>query len=121
MLKTVYKPNIDIVHVQRDETSQLFSVSAQREAAAAGAAARVDDRAPGNAGTQPASLFQVCRPHAHSVKGCMHWSFWAGLQDTASLKAPLEQVQQMLGAHQAPAAVLAVQRGIMQAGDQARR
>ena len=34
MLKTVYKANVDIIHVQRDETSSLFSVS---ERASAGA------------------------------------------------------------------------------------
>ena len=38
MLKTVYKANIDIVHIQRDEASQLFSLSAARESAAAASA-----------------------------------------------------------------------------------
>ena len=34
MLKTVYKANIDIIHVQRDETSSLFSVSERISAGA---------------------------------------------------------------------------------------
>ena len=34
MLKTVYKANIDIIHVQRDETSSLFSVSERLSAGA---------------------------------------------------------------------------------------
>ena len=34
MLKTVYKANVDIIHVQRDETSSLFSVSERTSAGA---------------------------------------------------------------------------------------
>lgn len=34
MLKTVYKANIDIIHIQRDETSSLFSVSERISAGA---------------------------------------------------------------------------------------
>ena len=34
MLKTVYKANVDIIHVQRDETSSLFSVSERLSAGA---------------------------------------------------------------------------------------
>ena len=67
MLKTVYKANIDIVHIQRDEASQLFSLSAAREsaAAAAGVSASASMRDPGSGGTQrhsgPEDLFQVRR------------------------------------------------------------
>ena len=71
MLKTVYKANIDIVHIQRDEASQLFSVSAQREAAAAtaSAAAATED------GTAPVTAtqtdFQVSR--ADVTAHCLIW------------------------------------------------
>jgi len=34
MLKTVYKANVDIIHIQRDETSSLFSVSERISAGA---------------------------------------------------------------------------------------
>lgn len=53
MLKTVYKANIDIVHIQRDETSTLFSVSERGPM-------NSDDGQPGNAqDTQNDGLFQV--------------------------------------------------------------
>ena len=88
MLKTVYKANIDIVHIQRDEASQLFSLSAAREsaAAAASASASASMRDPGSHGTQghshPEDLFQVRRCHAlffgatvavHCTKGLLRY------------------------------------------------
>ena len=52
-LKTVYKANIDIVHIQREETSTLFSVSERGPM-------RLDDGAGVNtADTQNDGLFQV--------------------------------------------------------------
>ncbi len=54
MLKTVYKANIDIVHIQREETSTLFSVSERGPM-------NSDDGVPGAAqDTQNDGLFQVC-------------------------------------------------------------
>ena len=57
MLKTVYKANIDIVHIRRDAASELFSVSAQREAAAAGTSAAAAAAEQG--GTAPAAGTQT--------------------------------------------------------------
>ncbi|CAL5219531.1 g1382 [Coccomyxa viridis] len=56
MLKTVYKANVDIIHVQRDETSSLFSVSERISAGADsqfGSESQADDpMAPDAAGTE---------------------------------------------------------------------
>ncbi|CAL8467630.1 g7168 [Coccomyxa elongata] len=53
MLKTVYKANIDIVHIQREETSTLFSVSERGPM-------RLDDGTAANTGdTQTDGLFQA--------------------------------------------------------------
>lgn len=61
MLKTVYKANIDIVHIQRDEASALFSLSAARESAAASAASGASDPPTGASQRQAEDLFQVRR------------------------------------------------------------
>ena len=77
VLKTVYKANIDIVHIQRDEASQLFSLSAARESAAAAASvsATASMRDTGTGGTQrnshPEDLFQVRR--CLSLLASAHW------------------------------------------------
>jgi hypothetical protein len=69
MLKTVYKANIDIIHVQRDETSSLFSVSERISAGADshfGSDSQADEPMTGD-NVSPASA-ALCCPWLHK-----HW------------------------------------------------